>query len=239
MRSSEFSLVFVAGNRVEPELLEKYKTIYNHWHTIWSATFQEIDEGDGLFSDQFTRQDEILALFHNDVCVAVCCHRLVDMRMPSFKKDSYFEPWTDYALQRLRKNGDKVIIDSQVSVDPKFRKMQNGMKFIDLMAYVSFLHLSRLQISSITAASRNLRSMDSVFEKFGPEHLEKDVLYHGESTSLYALFPEQITFDNVSAELRTFGDDLLLRPVRSKLIDPFFMTLKGESNVKKFTPRAA
>jgi hypothetical protein len=238
MESSDFSTFFVSGNQVESRLVDKYKKIYQHWDSIWSAAFQEVNEGDRFFSDHFTRQDEIMALFYKDECISVCCHRLANMALPSFRKDSYFQAWPDDAIAKLRSQGDQVVIDNLISVDPRFRKLQNGIKFIELMSYMSFRHLSRLKASSITAASRNARSMNSIFEKFEPMVLASDVIFHGESTSLYALFPEQMSFRNIAPDLRGFGDDLLLNAQRSQTIHSFFSE-KGESYVQKPALRVA
>lgn len=136
----DLSLVFISGNQVENQMIEHYKKIYQHWEQIWSATFQEIEEKDRFFSDHFTRQDEVMALFHQQECIAVCCHRIVDMALPSFKKDSYFQAWSEEAILKLTKNGSQIVIDNQISVDPNYRKLKNGMRIIELMTYLTFRH---------------------------------------------------------------------------------------------------
>jgi hypothetical protein len=233
MDNSELYLVFVSGSQVEDQMIETYKKVYQHWESVWSDTFREIEGKRQFFSDHFTRQDEVMALFYKEDCIAVCCHRLANMALPSFKKDSYFQAWPEEAIAKLRRDGDKVVIDNQISVDPGFRKLHANIKFIELMSYLSFRHLSTLAASSITAAARNMRSMDSLFEKFGPEHLAKDVIFHGEATSLYALYPSQMTFHNVSPASRELGDHLLASAVRSRMINPFFSIHTGVSHAKK------
>ena len=222
MNSNDLSLIFIAGNQVESQMIESYKEIFSHWQRVWSETFKEVEGSQTLFSDDFTRQDEIMALFYKTTCISICCHRLGNLALPSFKKDSYFKAWSDESIQALAKDGQSIIIDSQISVDPEHRKLEGGIRVIELMTCLSLQHLTQLKVSGITAAARNLRSMNQVFEKFNPVLLEKEVLLHGEETNLYAFYPSQDLFQNSASELLRIGDRLLQFSIRSQFINPFF-----------------
>lgn len=233
MDKSALSLVFINGAQVEVSLKWNYQSIFHHWHSIWSQTFKEVDEAKTTFSDQFTRQDEIMGLFFEGRCIAACCHRVVDLSLSSFNSDSYFEPWPAEAISKLRRDGDLIVIDSQISVDPNFRKLHSDIRIIELMTLLSLRHLTVLPVASITAAARNLRSMNEMFEKFAPETLVPNVTYHGEETSLYAFYPRQVRFDKTSAELVELADDLLAEARRSKFINPILNSQAVQKLFKK------
>jgi hypothetical protein len=55
---------------------------YECWSQVWKQTFTELEGRSVLHSDDFTRQDEIGALFHGYECIALFFSRLVDLSNP-------------------------------------------------------------------------------------------------------------------------------------------------------------
>lgn len=233
MKQNQYRLVVINGHEVEPSLLPDYQRVYDHWNSVWSATFQEVESQKKFFADNFTRQDEIVALFDGDICIAAMCHRLMDIRMQPFQKDSYFEPWPAADYAELGAYGDKVVIANQFSVDPNYRRTtSNDMRTSELIAYLSFSHLARLPVSGITGTTRNARSANAVFEKY-PHTKLADVVYHGEETSLYAFYPHKMSFEQISEPVRELGDYLWQTVRMSECVHPIFKSdLKGVRNVK-------
>lgn len=233
MKQSNYRLCVINGREVEANMLLDYQRIYQHWYGVWSQTFNEVTGEKMFFSDNFTRQDEIVALMDGDKCIAAVCHRLIDMRSGAFQKDSYFEAWPEEAYLKLGKYGDKAVIASHISVAPAYRRTTTGLRTSELAAYLSLIHLSQLPISGITGSSRNTRGMDSLFEMFQPEKLIEEVIYHGESTTLYSFYPRTMGFSAISAPVRQMGDQLWQEARMSEYLHPIFKTnVQGVNNVK-------
>ena len=66
---------------------------YECWSQVWKQTFTELEGRSVLHSDDFTRQDEIGALFHGYECIALFFSRQVDLSNPLAHDDSYFSVW--------------------------------------------------------------------------------------------------------------------------------------------------
>ena len=228
----DYHLCVISGREVENSLLHEYQKIYNHWHSVWSQTFKEVSGNATLFSDNFTRQDEIIAVMKNDKCISAVCHRLFDFRTTAARNDSYFESWPEDAFHRLGKNGPTIVIAGQLSVDPEYRKTQSGIRMSELTTYLSLGRLQHLPISGISIAARNARSMDSIFRVYQPETLREEITLHGEPTSLFGLYPPTMSSSGVPESIRALGDELWANATMSKLLHPIFKTnVQGENYV--------
>lgn len=230
----DYHLCVINGREVESSLLQDYKNIYHHWHSVWSQTFKEVSGSGMLFSDNFTRQDEIVAVMKDGKCISAVCHRLFDFRTTAPRNDSYFESWPEQAFNQLGKNGHTIVIAGQLSVDPEYRKTQSGIRMSELTTYLSLGRLQHLPISGISIAARNSRGMDSLFRVYQPETLCEEIILHGEPTSLFGLYPPTMSSTGVPEAIRTLGDELWANAMMSKFLHPIFKTnVQGENYVNK------
>src|SRR4051812_42209218 len=92
-KKGDVQLVLLNGSQAESDLIHYYDLAYQHWHDIWEGHFKERDGIKKLYSDNFTRQDEICAFFWKDICLGATCNRGVDFNRAIFRDDSYFEVW--------------------------------------------------------------------------------------------------------------------------------------------------
>src|SRR3954466_4957192 len=92
-------LVVLPGSGVPANARTYYEAAYATWKQVWKQTLLELDGSDQLHSDQFTRQDYIIAIFHGPLCVALCCFRRADFSMPGSIEDSWFKPWSLQSLE--------------------------------------------------------------------------------------------------------------------------------------------
>jgi hypothetical protein len=103
-------------HRTHDPLLEN---AYEVWRDAWRATFEELDGKTELFSDEFTRQDEVGVLSLAGRCIAVTGMRWLDLSLARAREDSYFKPWPAEAVLAL---GDGIIgISSNAVVHPDWR----------------------------------------------------------------------------------------------------------------------
>jgi hypothetical protein len=92
---------------------------YELWRDGWTATLREVAGIERLYSDEFTRQDEIVAVFRAGVCIAVGGLRWADLSLPAAREDSYFGRWPEPVLVRLERS--LVCITSNTLVAPEWR----------------------------------------------------------------------------------------------------------------------
>jgi hypothetical protein len=92
---------------------------YELWRNGWGATLRDIAGIERIHSDEFTRQDEIIAMFRAGVCIAVSSLRWMDLSLPMAREDSYFEHWPEWALARLERGS--ICISSNTLIAPEWR----------------------------------------------------------------------------------------------------------------------
>src|SRR5262249_55433586 len=147
MKRYPFRLVVLPGANPPEEIRADYERAYTHWSSVWDKTFKELDRRKiQLFSDDFTRQDEIFAIFHEPRCVAMVCHRFVDLSLESSRRDSYFKVWTPEAMEGLVKHGTRIMIGNQISVDPEYRGLVNGLSLKTLVTAFTMMRIRQINI---------------------------------------------------------------------------------------------
>lgn len=74
---------------------------YGAWRDGWSATFRELDGKSEIYSDEFTRQDQLGVLMYEGRCVSVTGLRWLDLSLPMSGHDSYFRTWPRHIMDTL------------------------------------------------------------------------------------------------------------------------------------------
>lgn len=179
MNPEDFQLILLPGSNPPEEYKSHYESAYACWRKNWEHAFKmEMGSEAWLSSDQFTRQDEILALFYQGQAVGVSCFRRVDFGLTSSKHDSYFEHWPETAIHALTRRGKRVLVISQFAIDMAFRKTFQGTSLRDLL-----IGLSQARFSSDTwcetgaTALRIQKHMEEAVYKVGATPLVRNMPY--------------------------------------------------------------
>ena len=99
-----------------------YDLAFKAWHETWEKTYQEdFHSTKRLNSDTFTRQDDVLALFFQGRCFAVCIFTHLNMHDEQAQLDSYFNCWPPSAIETLCSKGPNIIACTQYTVIEDFR----------------------------------------------------------------------------------------------------------------------
>jgi len=187
---------------------------FEHWNQVWGNTLKELDGLSELHSDDFTRQDEIFCLFSEEKCIGMICHRLVDLRYTCHHTDSYFKSWTPEAMKELTRYGTKILIGSQISVDPDWRGKTGGYGLKEVLSAFSLDSLfARNDIDAITGTMRADRGMHNLFYEFGAKALKRGVSFHGVMVDLVAFYPRQRDL-KIPADLRAVMDQLAAAKIK-------------------------
>ncbi|PIS10169.1 MAG: hypothetical protein COT73_10800 [Bdellovibrio sp. CG10_big_fil_rev_8_21_14_0_10_47_8] len=160
-------LYVLNGSRCSAEYREIYNEAYRHWKEIWVSTFKDLDGTDHIVSDNFTRQNEVLAVFSGVRCVAMVCHRQVDPGLLSTLDDSYFQQWPSENICRLFSKVSKVYIGNQISVESDFRKINGTESMKDLLLWLSLRRLHDQKAELVLGAVRVDKSLDALFTSYG------------------------------------------------------------------------
>ncbi len=198
------------------ELQPIYDQAFKSWHETWELTYKNDFHSDkDLFSDEFTRQDDILILMYHGECAALCFFSHVNLEDFSAGLDSYFSCWPAKARTGLCLHGSEVIICSQFTVMENFRRegpaeMDNAPWKILLMGMLSkyFLHSKK---PAMTGTMRVNKGMGKLTALFGTVPLIENMEYQAGKdltlVDLVAFYQENVA--------RAYGDN----PVSSKMDD--------------------
>ncbi len=166
-----------AGPSDLPLLVEAYD--------CWSATWKEMlsEHGPTTFlpSDDFTRQAEIGAIFHDWACVGMTTFRWLDLSNRIYHDDSYFRRWPKTAIDVACSRGTRVCIGSNLLVGQPWRNATGASVKELLLALAIERFLAADDSDVLVGTMRNNRGMNALGYRLGFECLAQDVVFHGES----------------------------------------------------------
>lgn len=168
---SELEYHLFAPRRAYAPLLE---SAYQLWRDVWQSTWEEANVATPMYSDEFTRQDEVAVLAHNGSCIAVTCLRWLDLAQASSIEDSYFKHWPREALAKV--GGRLVCVGSNTAIDPSWRRAAvlppqgDGTAPVRLAFALLSLGARRFLTSPadcLIALTRNDRAIDRILAALG------------------------------------------------------------------------
>lgn len=186
----DLALHYLRPNKIDHA--EPVNQCYQLWKRVWQKTFSELDGQDLLFSDDFSRQSELIALFYKNSPIAMVMHRYCDWSLFHLEHDSYFKSWPLSARKQLIQAGSRIVIGSQITIAPEFRKTTSfPLPVKDIIVYASFQHLrnNSHNIDSITGTVRADKGVHKIFYEAGAFCVESNVLFHNVPVDLVAFFP--------------------------------------------------
>lgn len=160
---------------------------YRCWSAVWTETFRELDGATHVPSDDFTRQDEVGAIFHGYECVALSCFRWIDMSNPMYRDDSYFNIWPEDARVAACREGSRVCVGSQITVAPAWRKTPVRNILTALIIERAFLS----DADAVLGTMRDDRGMDRLVAGLGADTLGHGVL-HSVPVTLIAMYRSSV-----------------------------------------------
>jgi len=154
---------------------------YELWHSVWLATFRHLAGASHLDSNEFTRQDEILALSHAGVCISITALRWIDRTTRIGREDSYFRPWPPDALQKI---GPLLAVSSNTVIAETFRgaRIQSDgaepQRLSELIIGMALRRFAASKFHEFIGVARNDRKMDRVAAALGGKVIGR-IIVHG------------------------------------------------------------
>src|SRR5580692_9143278 len=160
---------------------------YRCWSDVWKTTLRELDNLPDVPSDEFTRQDEVVALFHEYECIGLTCLRWVDTSRPMFLDDSYFKIWPKAATDAAREHGPRICIVSNLTVAAPWRRAR-GLSVMEVLACLSLDRFLRSSGDAVVGTPRADRGVNRVCYGLGFRPLAREVVHHGVKIDLVGFY---------------------------------------------------
>jgi len=188
---TEFDIILVRPSR--GEISAEVDACWHLWEKVWSQTFRDLDGNGQVYSDNFSRQDEILCLRYKGSPIALVAHRYGDAKTEYLFRDSYFGCWSELAKRQLSYHGTKIAVGSHITIDVDFRKSaKSEFSAKKIIAYASLKHLRAQDVDAITGVMRADKGMHTLFYDAGAVPLQKNLIFHNVPVDVVAFFPKQI-----------------------------------------------
>jgi hypothetical protein len=160
---------------------------YECWRGVWEETLHDVDGVSNVPSDEFTRQDEIGALFHGWECIGLMGYRLVNLALPMSQDDSYFKVWSEAARSAACVGGPRLFIASNLTVASEWRRAA-GHSVKEILLALAIERFLTTDADTAIGTTRNSRGMNDLGYRLGFRPLERDVVHHGQGGDLVAFF---------------------------------------------------
>ena len=183
-------------------VLDLYNASFELWESVWFETLQELDGIQALHSDAFTLQDFFAVVVLDQKPAALCCFKMLDLRLQSHQKDSWLAPWPKSLIGEIAKTHPQALIPSWLSVHADYRK-SSGFQGVNLALVMSeMISLVCLEVGADIAfgTPRKDRSVNKLVYQAGATCLAEDVSHHGVLVDL-------VSFDPKNLRLRIFSTD--------------------------------
>ena len=183
----------IPGEGVDSAYAPLYTEAYRMWREVWSQTFLELDGSAQIFSDDFTRQSLIGAIFFKDQCVAMSVHHEVNFEYLAAREDSYFKAWPKEAMAELVRNGKDVLICSHLTVASAFRgEVIPGLSLKNLTMAMSVRLLLDSEFSVMTGTMRNNRGAQRTAYATGATPIMANAQMHGVDVDLVGWYKDEV-----------------------------------------------
>ncbi len=159
---------------------------FDCWHSVWGAMLRNLDGAELKFSDDFTRQDKIGALFLGDECVGLSGYRWLDLSLSFAKTDSYFAPWPPELLDEIAAKTPRICIGSNLVVSPAFRDHLAPLKLSGVLLALAVRRFKESDAQLMLGTMRNDRGMNGHAYRFGARSLQTGVQFRHVPVDLVA-----------------------------------------------------
>lgn len=160
---------------------------YRCWIEVWQQTFYELEHVLRVPSDEFTRQDEIGALFHGWECIGLTFYRWIDLANPFHKDDSYFAIWPQDAVEAAAAFGSRLCICSNLTVSAPWRRARGG-PLAELLGALAIERFLKSDGDTLVGTPREDRGINQLSYKLGARALAHGIMHHGVKVDLIAFY---------------------------------------------------
>jgi hypothetical protein len=189
----DIELIILPGRRPPENYRPQHNQAYKCWRETWVGYQQEMNQDLLLHSDSFSRQDEVMAIFYQGECAALIFCREVNFNEDATIHDSYFDVWPEIAIHKLCKQGSKILVFSQFTLQSKFRKSYLGLSWKDLLVGLCYERFIRSECHAGATAARVQKQMEEAVYKVNGTPIVKNLPFHKtQSVDLVGFYHDQV-----------------------------------------------
>lgn len=162
----------------EPVYLKEYQQAYQCWRSVWNqALKEEMNVMDDLYSDNFSRQSLVAVLFYDNQPASLVTLNYCDLNDPVSLDDSYFKVWPELAMRKVKKEGSKILISGNLTVNFNFRRKAYGVCWKKLIFSFLVRYLKSSPFDAVLGTPRLERSVEKACYQTGAHSIHKDLPY--------------------------------------------------------------
>lgn len=179
MNATNLKYIICPGSGITNSAHDIYESIYDCWSTVWSAAYKEMKFENKLYSDSFTRQTYIGAIFFEKKCLALCFFRWANANRSDFASDSYFSYWKPEDISKLSLQGPNVIISSHFTIHPIARSGNLDFSMKDLLTGISVEFFMNAHADAMAANLRRDKGINDSCANWGANLIRPNVPVSG------------------------------------------------------------
>jgi hypothetical protein len=139
---------------------------------------RDLDGAELRFADDFSRQDEIGALFFGNECVGLSGYRWLDLSLAYHRADSYFAAWPAAVLDQVAATTPHVCVGSNLVVAPEWRGPIVPLRVSEMLLALAVQRYADSDAQIMVGTMRNDRRMNDISYRLGALPLCSNVLFH-------------------------------------------------------------
>lgn len=169
------------GRNPSKEQQPFYDAAYTLWEKEWSYFWKSLAGKNRICSDAFRKQDEVVAVFYENECIALSLYTEFDLQIEADRKDNYFQSvWIPEAHEKLAEKFPKVLAGSHITTLKSWRRNAKGFSIKDLLMAFLILRFKETDNPVMIGAMRNNKGVNELAYRFGAERFM--VVYNDEMT---------------------------------------------------------
>ena len=187
LNSEGLKLYILPGNHPPGHLRDEYLECYKTWKAVWEEAATEIEGfSPKIYSNDFLRQDEIIAVFHGKNCASLSFWTELDMSLDVSNDDQYFQSWDLESIEKLRRTGERIGKNSYLTIPKIYRSWAKDVSISlkDLQVALFGYRFLESSCSAMVATTRNNRGMNLVCRRSGAVTVKSDVMQYGSEVDL-------------------------------------------------------
>jgi hypothetical protein len=199
LNPADLSFVLFSPQNLTNNAIPHYEHAYHCWKKVWTETLLELDGDDRIYSDDFTRQNTIGCIVRNETCLGLAFLNFLDFKIAPARQDSYFNVWSDQAIEKLLEDGTRVAVGSNITVDEEFRgDMGIGIKIKNIVLGMIVKTMLNHDVDVMTGTMRRNRGMQDSAYHFGATPVGQTI-HHGVDVDLVAFYRKRILNSKVNS----------------------------------------
>ncbi|MCB0391406.1 MAG: hypothetical protein KDD58_08945 [Bdellovibrionales bacterium] len=175
---SLFDFLILPGKNPGKKLQDFYNKAYLFWRETWQTSYKYFGwDPDTVYSDWWTRQDNIGVLTYEQQIVGTVFFDEKDLTNFTARHDSYFRMWSDESFEKIRNQmgAQRALICSFFTLGKEWRKENKGVDAKYLLASMATKYFSNTDYELMIGTVVKMSQVHTVCYDLGAKMVTPDV----------------------------------------------------------------